>query len=536
MKAQPDTESFEAEASTKSDSASVLPTLAPGARPERYGIVDLGSNTARLVVFTAVPSRWYRLVDAIRERIRLAEGMGEDRILQPKAIDRAVAALQLFADYASARELSTLEVIATSAVREAANRDELLARIEPLNLRLRILSGEEEAAFGVAAVANGLDLDDAWVVDLGGGSAQLSRMSGRECQGGTAFPLGAVRLTEQFFGKADPPKKKQIRTLESFIDDQLDAVTKRMRKDELSIVAMGGTVRNLARIAQRTQRYPLPILHGFVFDRALLEAVIEQLLSVSLEQRAQISGLNADRADVIVAGALVFRRLLELSGRDRIVISGLGIREGAFFRHFLPEPHRVESVRRFGLENTFAQYRQPAHHTAKVREHSLSLFDQLMPLHQLGPADRELLEAGAVLHDIGMTIGYYQHHRHGAELLNTTALTGFSHREQAIIALLVRFHRKGTPQAGRLQSLLDEGDVERLQKLAVFLRLAEQLERSRTGRIREIEAAIEEDCVVLSLHSKDEPTIELWEAAKHAPLFQSVYRRPLELVWHPPTG
>lgn len=496
--------------------------------PQQVGIVDLGSNTARMVVYDHEPGRWFRLVDQIREPIRLGEGMARGARLTPAAIDRGVAALTLFADYAAAAELDAFEVIGTSALRDAANREELLERVEPLGVRINILSGEEEARIGVLAAANGFELHDAWVMDLGGGSAQISRMRERSYAAGRAYPLGAVRLTETCFD-SDPPKPRQVAAVEAVAAEHLGEVAAALRRDGDPLVAMGGTIRNLARAAQKRGSYPVNLLHGYFLPRQALEEVTDHLLTLDARSRARAPGIHPDRADVIAAGALVYRWLLRESGRDGLLISGDGLREGAFFRHFLPAPHLLPDVRRFAVENLFARYEQPRCHTNHVGELARRLFEGLAPLHGLGEAEARLLDAAAVLHDVGVAVRYYRHHKHGDYLLSVSPLPGFSHREQVLLTLLVRYHHKGTPSLGPYKEVLESGDKRRLLHLAACLRLAEYLERSKAGRVRDLEVEIDEARIRITLLATEEPWVEIWEARKHGDLFERAFGRELVL-------
>ncbi|HWG86120.1 MAG TPA: hypothetical protein VNT60_11635, partial [Deinococcales bacterium] len=290
---------------------------------QRVGIVDLGSNTSRLVVYGFEPGAHFRLLDEIREPVRLGEGLATSGRLSPGAMERGLAALRLYADYARAASLDEVEVIATSAVRDATNRQEFLDLARESGLPIRVLEGEDEAAYGVLAVANSLSLDHAWVMDLGGGSAQLSRMRERRHAGGRAYPLGAVRLTEAFL-RGDPPKASEVTALERTAAFEMGPALRAMREDGLPLVAMGGTLRNLARAVQKASGYPLDLLHGYRLRRTDLESLVEKLLSRRGKDRAAIGGIHPDRADVILAGALVYRLVLREAGLDGVTVSGQG--------------------------------------------------------------------------------------------------------------------------------------------------------------------------------------------------------------------
>lgn len=497
---------------------------------QRLGIVDLGSGTSRLVVFAFQEGKRFRLVDEIREPVRLGEGLGERGQLSDDAIERAISALRLYADFAEATEIDQLLVIATSAARDASNGSAFLQKVAQMGLQVQVLSGLEEARLGTLAVANSFDLNNAWVMDLGGGSAQISRMQQRLYHSGQAYPLGAVRLSEKFL-KSDPPKRSEVEALEAFALEHLKPILQEMRQDTLPLIAMGGTIRNYAKMVQKAKGYPIDMLHGFFLSKTDLEQTLDNLLHLPLSKRLEVEGLQADRADLIVAGGLVYRTVLRQTGLDGLYISGQGVREGAFYEHFLPSPHLLSDVRGFSVRNLFSHYPQEIGHTARVRHFARQLFRALKPLHGYGPEDERLLDEAALLHDIGMSVGYYDHHKHGEYLVMSASLPGLSHREQALLAMLVRYHRKSEPKLGTYRNLMNKGDDKRLLRLATLLRLAEYLERSRAGRVENIDLAVSSEQVHLRLIAQNEPWVELVEVRKQRGLFKKAFGLELEVAW-----
>lgn len=494
----------------------------------RISLVDLGSNSARLVVYEYEVGRGFRIIDEIREVIRLGKGVTRTGRLTDDGVERALAALRTFGDYCRATGLPPVRIMATSAVRSAENRQEFMVPVREMGLDIDVLDGEDEAALGSLAIANGTTFRDAWVVDLGGGSLQLSLMENRIHQWGAAYGLGAISATERFL-EHDPPKKGEVQSLEDAVDELLGETLDEMAGRDLPLVAMGGTVRNLARAVQRRSDYPWQMKHGYFMTRADLEALTELLLDRTTARRRRISGISSHRADIIVAGAVVYRRLLQRGGLDGVHISGYGLREGALFHEYLPNPHLLEDVRRNSVRNLLWQYPQPVDHNERVVKLSRRLFEELRPLHELGPDEEEILEAAAWLHDIGKSIAFRDHELHGEYLLTGSPMPGFSHREQALVSLLVRYHRAGKPSRAPYRSLLDQRDRDILTSLTVCLRLAEYLERSRTGRVRDLRAIIERKKVRMELLTRGESWVELWETRKQAPLFEHAFGRTLEL-------
>ncbi len=491
------------------------------------GIADLGSNTARLMVFDYEAGRAYRMVEAIREPVRLGEGLARDGRMTPAAVSRALAAVELFEDYGGAVDLDDLEILATSAVRDAANRDEVLGPIRDAGYSVRVLPGTEEAELATLAVANSFDLHDAWIMDLGGGSSQISRMQNRRWVSGDALPLGAVRLTEAFVD-SDPPSAAEVAALERRVAERAAKLADDIATSGLPLVGVGGTIRNLARLDMKRRDYPLPVLHGYRFRRQGLEAITEQLLETTYDERVRMAGVRPYRADILVAGALVYRWLLRAAGLESIEISGQGVREGALYRHLFPDPpHLVDDVRRFTIDNLALRHGEMPSHGSRVETLCRALFRGLSPLHGLGEVELELLTAAATLHDIGTNLDYYRHHKHGAYLLTSLALPGFRHREQLLIALLVRYHRKGNPKIDGYEEVLSEDDLRTLVALTACLRMAESLERSRAGRVAGLDVRVGDETIVLELAAAEPPTVEMWEAARHGELFEQAFGRRL---------
>ena len=488
---------------------------------QRTAIIDLGSNTARLVVLSAVPGHAYHLDDEIREVVRLRQGLTA-RGLSDEAMSRALVTLRLFKRFCDSTRVDRIIATATSAVREARNGAEFVRQVEAdLGLPLRILDGEKEAYYGVLGALNETPLTDGYVLDIGGGSLQLSRVRGRRFRRGMSLPLGALALSERFVGH-DPPLAAEVDAIRAEIAAQLGSMEwlgERKKKDgRPELVALGGTARNMAAMAAARRAYPLNTLHGFVLGREELRENIRLLAGLPLAERELLPGLSSDRADIILPGALALAAVMDALPVDRLTISVNGLREGLFFEYFwghLSYPV-VSNVRQFGVLNKARVYQYSKNHANQVRFLAGRLFEQLAPLHGFGRDERELLDAAALLHDLGTLISYDDHHKHSESLIVNTGLPGFTPRETALIALLTRYHRKNRPRADTYLSLLDDGDEQRLMQLAAILRLAEFLERGRNANVDDIGAQWDDDTLYLTLYADEFPAVEIWEAERNA--------------------
>lgn len=499
---------------------------------QQLGIIDLGSNTARMVVMQYQPHHSFKLVDEVQENVRLAHAVGDDNTLQPEPIEIALETLHMFASLGKALNVDQIVAVATSAVRDAANQAEFLTRVRDVTgLDMRVLSGEEEAYYGYLGVINSLDFSNGFVFDIGGGSVELSLVRGRGLVHSTSLPLGTVRLTERFFN-GDTPTKAELKKLQKYLDNVLNDVAWFAPQPTMHLVGVGGTVRNLAKMDQAMQNYPLDKLHGYEIPYERVDMIATRLAKMSRSQRENLTGLNRDRADVIVAGVWLIRVLMQRSGASCLRVSGQGLRDGLFYEHFLAgsQPPITPNLRQLSVQNLAHLYNYHAIHAQKVCDLSLTMFDQLHALHGYGAWERELLASAAILHDIGVSINYYDHHKHSLYLILNAGLNGFNHRELVLIGLLTRFHRKGNVIDEGLGALLQSDDLDRVAKLAALLRIAEYLERAKSQVIQTVSCRIEKQRVIIEATSVGDATVEIWDANRRTSLFRKAYGMEIEIV------
>jgi exopolyphosphatase/guanosine-5'-triphosphate,3'-diphosphate pyrophosphatase len=507
---------------------------------ERLAVIDLGSNSFRLVVFMA-GAGWWRRTDEIYEPVRIGEGLMASGSLGKAPMERALATLDVFAHFCRASRLGADEVdaLATSAIRDAENAGDFLARArERSGLPIRVLSGEEEARYGYLAAVNSTTISDGFVLDLGGGSMQLVRVVDRLARETGSWRLGTVRMSERFLPPNGPAKRKQLEELREHISAGLqsaawltEAAGGRARG---RLVGIGGTVRSLATAAQRAAGLPSNGVQGMVIEREALDELVERLASLPVAERSTVPGIKPARADLILAGALVVQGVLQAGGFDGLEVTEAGLREGVFFERLLGhcEQPLFTDLRRTSVMNLAARYNVDAAHTQHVAALALGMFDELagLGLHDGDARERELLWAACMLHDIGMSVDYDDHHKHSRYLILNGGLPGYSPVEVATIAQAARYHRKGMPEPGPLAALFEPADEARLNRCAVLLRLAEDLERSRDQLVRSTSIALSNGTVELRLLADGEPAVPRWAASREAELFARAFHRELSVA------
>jgi exopolyphosphatase/guanosine-5'-triphosphate,3'-diphosphate pyrophosphatase len=513
-----------------------------GMAPRQVGVIDLGSNSWRLVVFTYGDNGWWKRTDELYEDVRIGAGMDAGGALTDTAISRGLETLAIFEHFCRANRLvgGDVHVFATSAIRDATNREAFLDRVrETTGYEVEVLSDLQEAHYGYVAAVNSSTLTDGVVLDIGGGSMQLTDVHDRLERAALSTQVGAVRMTERFLSGGDPTRparRKDMQRLRAHVARQL-AQSDWVRGRGGRLVATGGAVRNLAAADQRLAFGSVGGIdigvQGYLFSAAALDTLVETLAALPAAERRTVPGIKPGRGDIILAAALTLQTVLEVGDFGGIEVTEMGLRDGIFLaRTILDEANPLfPDVREAAVRNLAIQYESDLTHTEHVARLSLQMHQSLVEAGLFKPkqGEAELLWAAAMLHDVGVTISYDDHHKHSRYLIVSAELPGFAPRERALIGQIARYHRKGTPKLGEWAKLGLPGDEEMLERCAMLLRLAEHLERGRDQSIKTARLTTNGDGRSLHLLAEGDLTLPRWSVDRYGDdeAFERVFRRPL---------
>ena len=533
------------------------------AAARQIAVIDLGSNSWRLVIYSYQPEPpktppgsppatatwpsqaplvWWKQTDELYEAVRIAEGMGTSGALSERAIARGLETLVVFERFCRAGGLTPddVHVIATSAIRDASNRAEFLERARAATgYEVEVLSARDEAHYGYVAAVNSSTLTDGVVLDIGGGSVQLIRVAGRREADLASYPLGAVRVTERFLSDSPanrPARRKDLQRVRNHVERTLrDAAWLTGHGGRL--VGTGGAVRNLAAAAQRAafgSNGGIDLgVQGFVITADALDQLVATLAALPPAERSTVPGIKPGRADIILAAALTLQTVVAVGGFDGIEATEAGLRDGIFLaRTLLDEADPLfPDVRAAAVRNLAIQYEADLPHTEHVAHLAMQMHESLVGAGMFKPIPGEagLLWAAAMLHDVGMTISYNDHHKHSRYLIVSAELPGFDPRERALIGQITRYHRKGAPKLGEWAKLGRPGDEEMLDRCSMILRLAEHLERGRDQSVSEARLQTNGDGIALHLHADGDLTLPRWSVERYGDdeAFRRVFNRPL---------
>jgi exopolyphosphatase / guanosine-5'-triphosphate,3'-diphosphate pyrophosphatase len=495
---------------------------APDAEEEPVAVIDIGSNSGRMVVFRSREAGHLDILEDARAPLRLGRALKDGGMLGDDAIDRTLEALQDFRAVALGAGATSTLAVATSAVREAADGDVLLERARrEVGVDLQIIDGDREALLGFLGAIHDLPVTGGMTMDVGGGSMELTRFEDRRPVRSWTLPLGSLRLSDRYLA-GDPPADKEVRELRK------DAA-KLLRRSEVpelaagdQLVGLGGTIRNLAKVDQRRIDYPMPLLHGYRLPRERLADIATMAAGRPMSRRRSIPGLNPDRADSIVGGALAVLVTMETVGASELVVSSRGLREGAALLQVsdeLPPPRAVRTGSLRTLASRFSTWDAASGERRASIASRLAL--ELDP--QARPEVLEMLDHAATILDIGRAIDYYDRFDHAAMLVTAADIGGFSHGDLALLTAILRL--AGGGRLGTHRGLVEKRDREAVLHGAAVLELADELNRRiRPGRSADVRCGWDKDGFTVVA-----PVPSGWRPRGAADRFRQVFGRRLHV-------
>ena len=504
----------------------------------RIAAIDIGTNSVHMIVVQVRPDLSFEVIDREKDMVRLGAGGLDGRSLTATATAAALQTLSKFKRLADSHKVDEIIAAATSATREADNGGDFIAEVaRRTGIRIRIISGREEARLIHLAAVYGVDVGNstACVIDIGGGSVEVTLGSASQLAMARSFKTGVIRLTERYV-KSDPlspgDERRLVKHLRREMGDYLMDVAARGFDRVIgtsgTILSLGSLVltesRGRAVTEVRNQRVPAKGL------RRLRKRLIE----TDLDGRLRIPAMDPRRADLSVAGSILLDTILRTLEADELTLCDLALREGLVLDYIerngerIREVERYPDVRRRSVMELGERCGYSSEHAEQVARLALSIFDQTRSVHALGDRERELLEYGALLHDVGVHISYEKHHRHSYYLIKNGDLRGFEPAEREAIALIARYHRQATPKkAHEGYSDLDGSGRRTVKTLAAMVRLAEGLDRSHAQSIAGIDLYPRGEEYIARLRSAGDAELELWAAQRHVQPLERVLGHPI---------
>ncbi|MBI5947890.1 MAG: Ppx/GppA family phosphatase [Chloroflexi bacterium] len=473
-------------------------------------VIDVGSNSVRLLVARQLTASAFEVVDEEKLEARLGEGHAGGQ-LTPAGMDRGLRALRIMAQVADSHSPSAIAAVGTEALRRAENAGEFIARARlESGLAVRVLSPAEEAFASFLGTINSTGLRDGYLVDVGGGSLEVIRVEGRGLADSRSVPLGAIYATERYF-RSDPPSAKDVRALRKAVRASIT-----VSSGPPVLYGVGGAARNLARIVRLQRQYPLRRLHGFTIARRELSRLTRALTTRSADERRRIPGLASSRLDILPAAAVVIDEVMEMVGAPELHISGQGLREGIAWQELRGDRPILGDVRGASIAGLARANGVDELSSEPVVSAAAALFEATAARHRLGPEWLDLLLAGARLAGIGLHVDYYNRDRHAEYLVHSGDLHGFSHREVVLLGALVRAGHGGSADLAAYRSLVLPTDAADVTLLGAMLGVARAVRRRTPSPVLRFEPRLDGGTLHLQLAGKGGLDAELYDLEREA--------------------
>jgi exopolyphosphatase / guanosine-5'-triphosphate,3'-diphosphate pyrophosphatase len=505
--------------------------------PRRIAAIDIGSNSVRQIVADVSPDGAITVVDEMKAAPRLGADLDGTGMLGTQSMERAAEAIGRMATLARQLGAERIEAVATSAVRDAVNADQFVARVrQEAGLTVRIIDGAGEARLSYLSALAHFDLGvgRTIVMDIGGGSLELALAADGVLDDLVSLPFGALRLTERHLRDGATPKA--LRRLRRDVRRELRGVLPRSNWRGAQIICSGGTFTNLASIhLARRGMLAARNVHATVVPREDVEHILDTLAVMTPDERRDTPGLNPERADIIVAGLAVAAEVLARVEARELHVSRYGIREGLLLELARVTPvvadpgaARERSVRDFAERCHYEEG-----HAAQVQRLALRLFDAIGTRLGCAPEDRAALADAALLHDCGYHINYDRHHKHSYHLIVHAELLGITPSEQVVIANVARYHRGAPPKKKhRNFGELEKPLRERVVRLAALLRVADGFDRGHVGAVGDLKVRWLGRALRITPTPAKGATLrlELWGAHRKSELLAAIAGVPVEIV------
>jgi exopolyphosphatase/guanosine-5'-triphosphate,3'-diphosphate pyrophosphatase len=506
----------------------------------RIAAIDIGTNSVHMIVVRVRADLSFEVVDREKVMVRLGAGGLDGKALTTEAMNATLQALSKFKRLAESHRVDEILAAATSATREARNGGEFLARIErETGIRPRVITGAEEARLIHQAAVYGVDVGSARavVIDVGGGSVEITLGNANAIQAARSFKIGVIRLTERFV-QSDPLSGRDERKLSKHILSEIGRHCDQITTIGFDrVIGTSGTILSLGAVAATAARGTTPAeLRNLRVSAKQIRKLRKEIVALGPEQRLTVPGLDPRRADLVVAGAVLLDTILRRLGAEELTLCDLALREGLVLdyirrnRRQIAQVVKIPDVRRRSTLELAERCNYYAEHAQQVVRLALALFDQTRAVHGLTDREREWLEFAALLHDVGGLISYARHHRHSYYLIKNGDLRGFHPDEIEVIALVARYHRRGTPKRSHDEyAHLSSSLRKTVRTLSSILRVAESLDRSHAQSISGLELRDRGEDVLLQVHTGSDAELEVWATNRHLQPFEKLLGKPVRL-------
>lgn len=478
---------------------------------KRIGVIDIGSNSVRLVIYEKLTSSSHRIIDESKETARLSSHIAQDGSIPLDFIMSIIEILNHFKRLCAVHYTDEIRAVATAAIRNASNRQQIITLLKKHSgLDIKVISGEDEARYGYIGVVNTIDVKDTFIIDIGGGSTEITLVKNRQLLHSVSLPIGAVNTATRYSSQGTLTAEN-IAIITKNVQQSLKQHPWMLHHRGFGVIGLGGTFRTIAKMNQQRTQYSLDSTHHYTMHPHVLNQLYAMLEPLALDQLKKINGLSKDRADIIKSGMVVLRTIIDYLQASSITISGSGLRDGIFFEAVKPNQPILPDVLEYSIQNLLALNPYASKkHLEQVNHLALKLFSGLAEAFTIPTSYQKYVHTASLLYRLGVSVHYYQYQKHTFYMMTHSRIDGLSHREILLCALIASYKSKSHCKklAAAYRDLVSQHDLQIAMKLGSMLQLAIALDRSETQPISNLEIEFVQNEMKLSLQTTHSIAIE----------------------------
>ena len=495
----------------------------------RIGIIDIGPSSLRLMLTEVDENGYFQIIDELKTPIRLDYDLVSTCGICNENFNTILSTLRAYKSLCTVSGAKKVFAVATESLRDAKNKDILLPTIKKeLDIDIKVLSCDEEIYYNFLGVRRSMYIENSLLVEVAATDTHLAWIKDNTIIKSTTLPIGSVNLTYKF-NLNDRISSTDLNTAIEFIDSFLYNIDWIKDENFDSIIGIAAIIRNIGKIDRFRKRYPFDIPHNYELSDQDIKEIFNIVKCKDFKQRKKLDGMDPEVSDIIVGGSLIFKKIVNTVNCDKIKISGRGLREGLMYEYLKKNYTIDDDILDYSINGILTTLNANKNHAANVFKITTKLFNDLKPLHKLSDEFYNIIKTSTFLHDCGISINYYSHHKHSFYIILNSYINGLSHKEILMSAAIAASHRFNSYQIALapFSSIINQLDLKTIKLIGTLVKIAEGLDRSLVGAIKDLDISFNEESVYIKVHSEIDVDFEIRQALRAKEKFKEVYNRNL---------
>lgn len=496
---------------------------------DRVGIIDIGPSSLRLMLTEVDKNGYFKIIDELKTSIRLSHDLVKEYGICNDNFNTILSTLRAYKSLCTVSGANKIFAVATESLREAKNKDILLSLInQELNIDIRVLSCDEEIYYNFLGVRRSMYIENSLLVEVAGTDTHLAWVKGNNIVKSITLPIGSVNLSYKF-DLQDRILPHSLTSAFEYLYDLLENIYWLKETKFESIIGIASTIRNVGKIDRVKKRYPFDITHNYELIDIDVQEIFNLLKCKDYNQRQKLEGLDPELADIIVGGTAIFKKIANIVQCSKIVISGRGLREGLMYEYLNEKYSLPNDILDYSINGVLDTLNADKSHAKNVFDITYCLYNALKPLHHLGDEFYNIIKTSSMLHDCGISINYYGHHKHSFYIILNSYINGLTHKELLMSAAIAASHRFNSYQTpiSPFSGIINQLDLKTIKYIGVLVKIAEGLDRSLVGAVKKLTVSLDKETVTINVYSDIDVDFEIRQALRASENFKEVYGKEL---------